>query len=167
MKKSHVAVLSTLSCFVCYGIFVLSDAWLGDPLGGPVHGPVPALKSEHSQSVALIVNSYTDAGLTILISLFVVVGFSLRYGHASQHFLSVLHVSVLCLFAVSSVLSFFFATRLKSAYLLQMQFDRINVVLLQPALNFHLLFLLISTLIGLVLVIMALRAQQDTQESHQ
>ena len=34
MRRWHLALLSTLSAVACYGVFVLSDAWLADPLGG-------------------------------------------------------------------------------------------------------------------------------------
>ena len=158
-------LLFIMSCVVCYIFVIRSDTWLGDPLGEPILGSVPLLKSDHSQSVALIVNSYSEAGLTTLIGLFVAVGVSLRYNCTSSRLRSTTYALVLFLFGASSILSFFFVTRMKSAYLLQMQFDKINVFLLQPALNLHLLFLVASTLFALALVIMTFGAENGTQET--
>lgn len=167
MIKSHALVLPILSGVVCSVIFYLSDFWLGDPLGGAIHGAVPPLKSEHSQSVALVISSYPDAGLTILIGLFVVAGFSLRYDASLRNARPILRLLFLCLFAISSISSLFFATSLKSAYLLQLQFDRVNVLLLQSALNLHLLFLFLSAFAAFALVLISLKGLQSVQAEDQ
>jgi hypothetical protein len=137
-------------------LIILSDAWIGDPLGEAIPGNVPLLQNTHSQSVALLVNSYSDVNLKVLLSLFVAVGFSFQRHSTSNKPLSLSYTLMLCLFGASSILSFFFVTRAKSALLLQMQFERVNVMLIQPALNLHFLFLFIAALCGFFLVLNAL-----------
>lgn len=156
LRSRVMIVLFIASCVGCYVVIALSDTWSGDSLGGAVLGNVPLLKFEHSQSVALLVNSYSDINMTVLLGLFLAAGFSAHRFSAFKKTLPFSLKAAFCLFGSSAILSFFFAARLKSELLIQLQFDKVNVLLLQSTLDLHMLFLLFAVLFSLFLVWRAL-----------
>lgn len=107
LRNRVMIVLFIASCVGCYVVIVMSDTWSDDPLGGAVLGNVPLLKFEHSQSVALLVNSYSDVNMTVLLGLFLAAGFSVHRFSSFKKTLPFSLKMVFCLFGSSSILSFF------------------------------------------------------------
>lgn len=156
LHRARLPLAFIVSCLGSYLIIIKSDDWIEDPLGGALSGDIVPLKDVHSQSAALIINSFLEINLTVCVGLFFAAGFAFQRYHTLGRSPSSLAIFTLCLFGSSAILSFFFAARVKSAFLLQMQFDKINLLLFQSILNLHYLFLLIATICGLLLVFMAI-----------
>jgi uncharacterized membrane protein len=145
-------------------IFKFSDSLLLDnSLGGPFKmGPIPdSMKGSYVQAIGQMVGSIADTDTSVTLGLFVAVGLVINFD--KDHLRCRLSWKLLPLswFVLSSILTMFFAIRFKVAFLLQAQFDRIDVELLESALTWHLCCLLSSALSCFLLVLLVLRSKEE------
>lgn len=150
------AVLVIAFLIVLYVLLVVGDALAGDPLGGPVIGPMKFDKQAYGQTIGQLASSLTDSSVNIMLGLFALVGFSLSrdLDHQKSHMFWKL--GPLCIFGGSSVLSAFFAIKFKAGLLLQLQYDRVNIKLLEPMFSAHLFCLLLATLSSFAIALLCL-----------
>lgn len=139
-----------------YVLLVVSDTLMTDPLGGPVVGSISFDKQSYGQTIGQITTSIADSDIHITLGLFLAVGFALS--RDSEHKNSFLFWKMwpLCGFCLSAILSIFFAIKLKTGLLYQLQYDRINIDLLEPVFRAHLLCLLIAALFCFAVLLLCL-----------
>ncbi|ROP83673.1 hypothetical protein EDC65_4322 [Stella humosa] len=138
-------------------VFLLSDRMLPDPLGGPVIGTPSFEKGAYGQTIGQMLTSFVDTHINICIALFLVVGFALNADREDRHASAAAKAVPAAAFLVSAVLSVFFGGKAKLALMVQLQFDRISIELIEPSLNWQSGMLLAAVISAFSLAYLALR----------
>ena len=145
--------------FVALCIFLLSERILPDPLGGPVIGNPPFEKGAYGQTIGQVLTSFVDTHVNVCLALFVVVGFALNADRDGRRCPALHKAAAGAVFLVAAVLSVFFGGKAKLALLAQLQFDRVSIELIEPALNWQSAMLLMAVVAAFALVYLVLRPE--------
>lgn len=141
-------------------IFLLSDLLLPNPLGGPIIGDPRFDKGAYGQTVGQVLTSFVDTHVNICLALFVVVGFALNADRERRRCPAAIKAVPGAVFLVASVLSVFFGGKAKLALLAQLQFDRVSIERIEPALNWQSATLLVAVVAAFALVYLVLRSEE-------
>ncbi|BBK38000.1 hypothetical protein STAQ_30780 [Allostella sp. ATCC 35155] len=141
-------------------IFLLSDLLLPDPLGGPIIGDPRFDKGAYGQTIGQVLTSFVDTHVNICLALFVVVGFALNADREGRRCPAATKAVPGAVFLVASVLSVFFGGKAKLALLAQLQFDRVSIERIEPALNWQSATLLVAVVAAFALVYLVLRSEE-------
>ncbi|MFA5121398.1 hypothetical protein [Zavarzinia sp.] len=150
-RSLALAILAANLAVLLLVLFWLSDFLLGSPIGRPVVVAPLGKATDYSQAMAEVVTSTADTNIQLAVGLFIAVGYVVGKAGIRPRRLA-LDVALGASFLVAVILSIFFAIKLKSSYLIQMQFDQIDAELLEPAFSANLLAMLVACLLGLALI---------------
>lgn len=154
-------MLAALAAVVAF-VFGLSGLLLPDPLGGPVIGNAAFEKGAYGQTIGQVLTSFVDTHVNVCLALFVVVGFALNADREGRRCPTAVKAVPGAAFLVAAVLSVFFGGKAKLALLVQLQFDRVSIELIEPALNWQSAMLLVAVVAAFTLVYLALRPECRT-----
>ena len=138
-------------------VFGLSGWMLPDPLGGPVIGNATFEKGAYGQTIGQVLTSFVDTHVNICLALFVVVGFALNADRDGRRASAMTKAVPAAVFLAAAVLSVFFGGKAKLALMVQLQFDRISIELIEPSLNWQSGLLLVAVLAAFCLAYLAMR----------
>ena len=138
-------------------VFLLSGSMLPDPLGGPVIGDARFDKAAYGQAIGQTLTSFVDTHVNVCLALFLVVGFALNADRNHLRASAAAKSVPAAAFLVAAVLSVFFGGKAKLALMVQLQFDRISVELIEPSLNWQSGLLLAAVAAAFWLAYLSLR----------
>lgn len=115
-------------------IFVGTSRLLPDPLGGPVIGDPVFDKAAYGQAVGQLMASFVDTNTNLSLALFVVVGFALMQDREHRRAPASWKAVAASAFLPATALSIYFGSKAKLGLMVQLQFDRVSIERLEPAL---------------------------------
>lgn len=155
-RAPHLLMLLALAAAAAV-VFLLSGSMLPDPLGGPVIGDARFDKAAYGQTIGQVLVSFVDGHINICLALFLVVGFALNADRDHRRASAATKAVPGAIFLVAAVLSVFFGGKAKLALMVQLQFDRISVELIEPSLNWQSGLLLVAVVAAFGLAYLTLR----------
>lgn len=159
----YLRIIVALALFAMLLPFVylvsLSDTLMGDYLGGPVVSPGGIIDKALVPEVSAVLTKLTDTVFTVVMGLFVVMGFLAKDGLGTTFAARCAAMFVGVAFLISAMSTVFFAFKIMIAYLNQIQFARIDFSLLQPTIDMCLLFLFLTTTLCLIFMISSFFSQ--------